>query len=93
MNKDIDFKTNGEMRDVIKNIITKAVLSGDIVPGEYMIVDEDGIMIGNESDFDADVLLYAVKIDDVVDFNNVNYNNDFVDLSGIKDSELFHNIF
>ena len=77
------------MKDIKRyRIIKKGVLSGDILPGEYMIVDEDGIMIGNEYDFDADVLLYAIRIDDVVDFSEGT-----VDLSDINDNELFHNIF
>ena len=93
MYEDIELRTADDVRDIVSGIIRKGVLSGDINPGEYMIVDDDGIMIGNESDFDADVLLYAIKIDDVVDFDNVSAEGDFVDLSGVGDSELFHNIF
>lgn len=88
MSADIEFISRDEARDIIYRIIKKGVLSGDILPGEYMIVDEDGIMIGNEYDFDADVLLYAIRIDDVVDFSEGT-----VDLSDINDNELFHNIF
>lgn len=93
MSADIELRSTDDVRRIVENILRKGVLSGDVKPGEYMIVDEDGIMIGNESDFDADVLLYAIRIDDVVDFDNVSIHNDFVDLSDVKDSELFHNIF
>lgn len=93
MSTDIELKSTDDVRRIVTNVIRKGVLSGDIKPGEYMIVDEEGIMIGNEDDFDADVLLYAIKIDDVVDFRHVYPNVDFVDLSRVKDSELLHNIF
>ena len=86
--EDIEMKSVNDVRDLVEKIIKKGVASGNILPGEYMVVDNDGIMIGDESDFDADVLLYAIKIDDIVDFNDGS-----VDLSGISDNELFHDIF
>ena len=86
--EDIEMKSVNDVRDLVEKIIKKGVVSGNILPGEYMVVDNDGIMIGDESDFDADVLLYAIKIDDIVDFNEGS-----VDLSGISDNELFHDIF
>jgi len=84
---DTELKSTDDARKLIEMILANGVKSGKILPGEYMIVDEDGVMIGDANDFDADVLLYAINIDDVVDFSDCT-----VDLSGIKDSELFHNI-
>ena len=88
MSEDIEMRSVDDVRRLVERIITDGVSSGKILPGEYMVVDNDGVMIGDESDFDSDVLLYAIKIDDVVDFDNGT-----VDMSSISNNELFHDIF
>ena len=54
---------------LIKKVIYNAVKSGEAKSGDYFLLDDDGVYIGDPESFDADVLFYAVKIDDVVDFS------------------------
>jgi hypothetical protein len=83
--------TKDKAKSIIYSILYKSVLSGDVNPGEYIVIDDDGIFIGNESDFDADVLLYAIPVNDIVDFDNIEDGNDFIDFSNSDiDKILYH---
>jgi hypothetical protein len=83
--------TKDKAKSIIYNILYKSVLSGDVKPGEYIVIDDDGIFIGNDSDFDADVLLYAIPVNDIVDFDNIEDGNDFIDFSNSDiDKILYH---
>ena len=70
---------------LVKKVIYNAVKSGEAKSGDYFVLDDDGVYIGDPESFDADVLFYAIKIDDVVDFSkyhpedHINFDN--VDLS------------
>ena len=54
---------------LVKKVIYNAVKSGEAKSGDYFLLDDDGVYIGDPESFDVDVLFYAVKIDDVVDFS------------------------
>ena len=54
---------------LVKKVIYNAVKSGEAKSGDYFLLDDDGVYIGDSESFDDDVLFYAVKIDDVVDFS------------------------
>ena len=84
--------TKDKAKSIIYNILYKSVLSGDVNPGEYIVIDDDGIFIGNESDFDADVLLYAIPVNDIVDFDNIEDGNDFIDLSNSDIDKILSHI-
>ena len=84
--------TEDTAMDFIQKIIEKAVLSNAIKKGEYFIVSDDGLFVGDQHDFDSDVLLNAIKIDDVVDFDNASTYNDFVDLSKADKKKLLSNL-
>lgn len=84
--------TKDKAKDIIYKVLYNSVLSGDVNPGEYMVIDDDGIFIGNESDFDSDVLLYAILVDDVVDFSKVSRSSDFIDFSKIDFDRILSNI-
>ena len=84
--------TEDSAMDFIQKIIAKAVLSNSIKQGEYFIVSDDGLFVGDQHDFDSDVLLNAIKIDDVVDFDNASPYNDFVDLSKANKKKLLSNL-
>jgi hypothetical protein len=84
--------TKDKVKSIIYNILYKSVLSGDVKPGEYIVIDDDGIFIGNESDFDADVLLYAIPVNDIVDFDNIEDGNDFIDLSNSDIDKILSHI-
>lgn len=62
--------------------IEKYIKSGDITPDEYIMIEDDGITVGDEYDFDADALHYAIKADDVIDFEEM----DIFDYEPIKKS-------
>ena len=84
--------TEEKAKDIIYDILYDGVLAGAINPGEYMVIDDEGILIGDEEDFDTDVLYYAIPIDDVVDFSNVSVNSDFIDLDNVDIERIFKNI-
>ena len=84
--------TKDKAKSIIYNILYKSVLSGDVKPGEYIVIDDDGIFIGNESDFDADVLLYAIPVNDIVDFDNIEDGNDFIDFSNSDIDKILSHI-
>ena len=84
--------TKDKAKSIIYNILYKSVLSGDVKPGEYIVIDDDGIFIGNESDFDADVLLYAIPVNNVVDFDNIGTDKDFIDFSKSNLDKILSNI-
>ena len=88
---EMDMTENTAM-DFIQKIIKKAVLSNSIKQGEYFIVSDDGLFVGDQHDFDSDVLLNAIKIDDVVDFDNASPYNDFVDLTKVDNKKLLSNL-
>ena len=82
---------NDRFKPLIEGI-TNAVLSNSIKQGEYFIVSDDGLFVGDQHDFDSDVLLNAIKIDDVVDFDNASPYNDFVDLTKVDNKKLLSNL-
>jgi hypothetical protein len=84
--------TKDKAKSIIYNILYKSVLSGDVKPGEYIVIDDDGIFIGDENDFDADVLYYAIPVNDIVDFSNVSDGSDFIDLSNVDIERILSNI-
>ena len=84
--------TEEKAKDIIYDILYDGVLAGAINPGEYMVIDDEGILIGDEEDFDTDVLYYAIPIDDVVDFSNVSVNSDFIDLDNVDIEKILKNI-
>lgn len=84
--------TKDKAKSIIYKILYKSVLSGDVKPGEYIVIDDDGIFIGNESDFDADVLLYAIPVNDIVDFDNIEDGNDFIKLSNSEIDKILSHI-
>lgn len=84
--------TEEKAKDIIYDILYDGVLAGAINPGEYMVIDDEGILIGNEEDFDTDVLYYAIPIDDVVDFSNVSVNSDFINLDNVDIERILKNI-
>ena len=84
--------TEEKAKDIIYDILYDGVLACAINPGEYMVIDDEGILIGDEEDFDTDVLYYAIPIDDVVDFSNVSVNSDFIDLDNVDIERILKNI-
>ena len=84
--------TEEKAKDIIYDILYDGVLAGAINPGEYMVIDDEGILIGDEEDFDTDVLYYAIPIDDVVDFSNDSVNSDFIDLDNVDIERILKNI-
>ena len=84
--------TEEKAKDIIYDILYDGVLVGAINPGEYMVIDDEGILIGDEEDFDTDVLYYAIPIDDVVDFSNVSVNSDFIDLDNVDIERILKNM-
>lgn len=84
--------TEEKAKDIIYDILYDGVLAGAINPGEYMVIDDEGILIGDEEDFDTDVLYYAIPIDDVVDFSNVSVNSDFIDLDNVDIERILKNM-
>lgn len=79
--------------DLVEKIIKKGVLSGEIESGQYVVIDDDGIYVGDDKDFDADVLYYAVPVDDIVDFSKVGDDDDFVDVSSVNFDHLITNVY
>ena len=53
-------------------------------------MDDDGVYIGDPESFDADVLFYAVKIDDVVDFSKV-HPEDYISFDKVNINDIVHN--
>lgn len=80
--------TKEKAKSLVYDVLYNGVLSGDISADEYMVIDDDGIYIGGENDFDPDVLCYAIPVNRIVDFSNVSDNSDFIDLSGL-DIDMF----
>ena len=74
----------------LKKVIYNAVKSGEAKPGDYFLLDDDGVYIGDPESFDADVLFYAVKIDDVVDFSK-EHPEDYISFDDINVSDIIHN--
>lgn len=72
---------------LVKNVIYNAVKSGEAKSGDYFLLDDDGVYIGDPESFDADVLFYAVKIDDVVDFTK-EHPEDYISFDNINISQL-----
>ena len=82
---DLEFRSMDDIKDFIYDVLKKAVLSGDVNPGEYIVMDDDSMLIGYASDFDSDVLMYATPVDSVVDFDTLDSGEDvFIDLSEIN---------
>ena len=44
---------------LVKKVIYNAVKSGEAKSGDYFLLDDDGVYIGDPESFDADVLFYA----------------------------------
>ena len=72
---------------LVKKVIYNAVKSGEAKSGDYFLLDDDGVYIGDPESFDADVLFYAVKIDDVVDFTK-EHPEDYISFDNINISQL-----
>jgi hypothetical protein len=72
---------------LVKKVIYNAVKSGEAKSGDYFLLDDDGVYIGDPESFDADVLFYAVKIDDVVDFSK-EHPEDYISFDNIDISQL-----
>jgi hypothetical protein len=72
---------------LVKKVIYNAVKSGEAKSGDYFLLDDDGVYIGDPESFDADVLFYAVKIDDVVDFTK-EHPEDYISFDNIDISQL-----
>ena len=75
---------------LIKKVIYNAVKSGEAKSGDYFLLDDDGVYIGDPESFDVDVLFYAVKIDDVVDFSK-DHPEDYISFDNINISDIIHN--
>ena len=69
-----------------------AVKSGEAKSGDYFLLDDDGVYIGDPESFDADVLFYAVKIDDVVDFSKV-HPEEYISFDKVNINDIVHNFF
>lgn len=72
----IEFNTINDTIKFIEKIIKHALLNNDVQPGDYLLLQDDGIVFGNENEFSDDALAFATKIDDIVDFrtNNINHS-------------------
>lgn len=66
---DTEFMSIDEAKEKIYTIIYNAALKNEISPDEYIYIDEDGIIVDSESGFDADMLYYARKASDFIDFD------------------------
>jgi hypothetical protein len=75
---------------LIKKVLYNAVKSGEAKSGDYFLLDDDGVYIGDPESFDADVLFYAVKIDDVVDFSK-DHPEDYISFDNINISDIVRN--
>ena len=73
-----------------KKVIYNAVKSGEAKSGDYFLLDDDGVYIGDPESFDVDVLFYAVKLDDVVDFSK-EHPEDYISFDNINISDIIHN--
>jgi hypothetical protein len=65
---------NDAYKIIIRTILSSAK-KGELDPDKYLLIEDDGLIIGNYSDFDSDVLYYAIKADDVVDFDTLQIKN------------------
>ena len=75
---------------LIKKVIYNAVKSGEAKSGDYFLLDDDGVYIGDPESFDVDVLFYAVKMDDVVDFSQ-EHPEDYINFDNINIRDIIHN--
>ena len=66
---DSEFMDIDEAKEKIYTILYKAASKNEISPNEYIYIDEDGIVVDDESGFDPDVLYYARKADNFIDFD------------------------
>lgn len=66
---DTEFMSIDEAKEKIYTILYNAALKNEISPDEYIYIDEDGILVDSESGFDADMLYYARKASDFIDFD------------------------
>ena len=73
-----------------QKVIYNAVSSGEAKSGDYFLLDDDGVYIGDPESFDADVLFYAVKIDDVVDFSKV-HPEEYISFDKVNINDIVHN--
>ena len=78
----ITIDTEENALNVVISTIEKFLKSGHISPDEYIMIEDDGITVGDEYDFDADALYYAIKADDIIDFDEM----DIFDYEPIKRS-------
>lgn len=69
MANDTEFMSIDEAKDKIYTIIYNAAKKGEISPDEYIYIDEDGVIIDDESGFDTDILKRARKADLFIDFD------------------------
>lgn len=79
----IDVSTE-KAQDLIYKILKKETLNGNINRNEYIVIDDDGIFVGDDKDFDSDVLLFAIPATKVIDFDNISDEYDFIDMTEIN---------
>ena len=82
--EEFEIKSKSDVLNIIKNILIKGIHNNDIHPDEYVVIDDEGILIGKESDFDADVLAYATPVSDIIDFSKIDSNDDFINIDKIN---------
>lgn len=73
--EDTEFMSLDEAKDKIYTILYNAAMKHEIDPDEYIYIDEDGIIVDFESGFDADMLYYARKADNFIDFDALSDGN------------------
>lgn len=61
--------TPDQIKERIYTILYNAIKDGEISPEEYLIINEDGVVITDENDLDPEEMEIARKIEDLVDFD------------------------
>lgn len=51
---------------VVRSLVS-AAKTGEIKPGQRILIEEDGIIIGEYRDFDADSLYNADRVEEIID--------------------------
>lgn len=74
-------------KTVIKRLLT-AYRNGELEPGEWILIEDDGILIGKYDDFDADSIYNADEIETIINL----HTGEIKGRERIKDriSELFN---
>lgn len=69
------FMSVEEAKDKIYTILYNAAKKGEILPEEYIYIDEDGVIVDDESGFDTDMLRRARRADLFIDFDALEDGN------------------